>query len=83
MSIFLQFDKNIDKNVYNKEVNELINYGLTNGATGAKLLGAGKGGFILFFVPIKKNISFKEKFHKKKILEFNFENNGTTLLYNK
>ena len=35
-------------NMTNKIIDEIYDYGLENGATGGKLVGAGGGGFILF-----------------------------------
>ena len=40
--------KKLSSGVSNKKIDKLINMGLKNGACGAKLLGAGGGGFILF-----------------------------------
>ena len=53
--------------VSNNKINDLIDYGLRNGASGAKLLGAGGGGFILYLTLNKKdkNKSLKGYLHLK------------------
>ena len=33
----------------NKTINEIYNFAMKNGALGGKLIGAGGGGFLLFF----------------------------------
>jgi D-glycero-alpha-D-manno-heptose-7-phosphate kinase len=40
----------------------LYNLGIKAGSTGGKLLGAGGGGFILFYVPKEKQNYFKKRF---------------------
>ncbi len=63
----------------NKSIDKIINQGMKYGASGAKLLGAGKGGFILFFVPKNKKNYFLSSMGHKNFLNFNFDHNGTKL----
>lgn len=51
------------------------------GALGGKLLGAGGGGFILFFVEPKKQQKVKECLQNFIHVPFQFENNGSQLIY--
>ncbi len=60
-------------------IDKLIYKGLQNGATGAKLLGAGKGGFILFYVPKKNKKNFILNMGNNNFLNYNFDFNGTKL----
>ena len=56
---------------------ELLNPALKNGAVGGKLVGAGGGGFLLFYCHDTKKL---KKFFKKKNIEeidFKFAFNGT------
>ena len=67
--------------VSNSSINNIINLGLKNGAVGAKILGAGDGGFILFLSD-RKNISkLKKKFSNKLSLELKFESTGSQIIY--
>ena len=45
--------KSLSKNTTNSKIDQLYNYGINSGAIGGKLLGAGGGGFLLFFVDNK------------------------------
>jgi D-glycero-alpha-D-manno-heptose-7-phosphate kinase len=46
--------RQLDENVSNSEIDELYMRGISAGAWGGKLLGAGGGGFLAFFVPPEK-----------------------------
>jgi D-glycero-alpha-D-manno-heptose-7-phosphate kinase len=58
--------KQMSNKISNKTIDELYSYGISNGALGGKLLGAGAGGFVLFYCPESR----KEKFLKKMIKDF-------------
>lgn len=73
--------KKLALGITNKSIEKLYNLGISNGSYGAKLLGAGGGGFLLFVVPDDKITKFKKVFTKKKYLQFKIDNEGTKLLY--
>lgn len=52
--------KNLSPFVTNSNIDELYNLGIKNGAFGGKLLGAGGGGFILFYVDKNQIYNFKK-----------------------
>lgn len=57
---------------------------IKNGAYGGKLLGAGGGGFLLFYVPQSRQEQVREAMAKEwslKEFKFNFDNTGTTVVY--
>jgi D-glycero-alpha-D-manno-heptose-7-phosphate kinase len=70
--------KNIDKSISNPKIDKLYNTGINNGAYGGKLLGAGGGGYLLFFCPIQKRKQLTNCLEKigGEIMNFNFESNG-------
>ena len=72
--------KSLSKNTTNSKIDQLYNYGINAGAIGGKLLGAGGGGFLLFFVDNKNQKKFKNKFFNKKIIDFNFYEKGTEIV---
>ncbi len=55
----------------NKNINEWYDYGIKCGALGGKLIGAGGGGFLMFYVNDKKK--FRESFAKTKLKELRFK----------
>lgn len=72
--------KKLAKNVSNEKIDQIYNFGIRNGASAGKILGAGGGGFILF---LSKTIGEKKKLIKKlkKLhhVSFHFENLGTQI----
>jgi D-glycero-alpha-D-manno-heptose-7-phosphate kinase len=73
-----ELKKKLQKNVTNKKIDELYEYGMLSGAICGKLLGAGNGGFLYFYVP-KKN---QKKFNKrlKDAIKINFTNTGSQII---
>lgn len=67
----------------NDEIDQVIDFGLKNGATGGKLLGAGKGGFVLFFVPQDFHRRFLDTFQSARILKMGVDYSGSTIIYSK
>ncbi len=71
--------KKLEKKVTNKKIDNLYLKGLNAGASGGKLLGAGSGGFILFYVPKKKHVKFF-KIMSNQIIKFKFEDKGSVII---
>ena len=61
-------------------IDELYDIAMRNGALGGKLLGAGGGGFLLFYCPKERQELLKEKI-KLRTFPFEFEQNGTSVIY--
>jgi D-glycero-alpha-D-manno-heptose-7-phosphate kinase len=73
-----QYKKQFSSKITTTSLDEVYNHALANGAIGGKLLGAGGGGFFLFFVPAnKKNqlINAMAEFGKRTV-PFRFEQEG-------
>lgn len=51
------------------------------GALGGKLLGAGGGGFLLFYVPLEKQDDVRNALKGQMYVPFKFENDGTKIIY--
>ncbi len=62
-------------------IDEIYETAIKAGALGGKLLGAGGGGFILFFVEPEFQPEVKEKFKKLLYVPFKFENLGSQIIY--
>ena len=73
--------KQLTVSLSNPEFDSLYDFALKNGAIGGKLLGAGGGGFFLFYVPsphIKKTLSHKLTFEFPNSKEYPFKFVGNT-----
>jgi D-glycero-alpha-D-manno-heptose-7-phosphate kinase len=67
--------------ISNAEIDEIYQLGLKNGASGGKLLGAGGGGFMLFYCEKERQdklISALKKFDR---MDFKFEHDGSKIIY--
>ena len=63
------------------EIDELYESAKKAGALGGKILGAGSGGFMLLYVPEEKRENVKKIFEPSRIIPFEFEDEGTKLIY--
>jgi len=72
--------KKLHGSVSNKIINNIYEKAIDVGASGGKLLGAGAGGFILFYVEDNKRDKFLKAFKKDSYIDFNFERNGSKIL---
>jgi len=62
-------------------IDTIYDKALAAGAIGGKLLGAGGGGFMLLFAEPDKQFSVRRAFEKLIEVPFQFENDGTSVLY--
>ena len=67
--------------VSNGPIDELYNMAIKAGALGGKLLGAGGGGFLLFYCEKDKQETLKTALEDLMIVPFSFENEGAQILY--
>lgn len=73
--------KSITDEISSKEIDGYYDRAMAAGALGGKLLGAGGGGFLLFFVEPKKQKAVTRALSKLYCLPFKFENAGTRITY--
>ncbi len=75
-----QLKRTLASGISNPDINKYYETALENGALGGKLLGAGGGGFLLFYCEeskqdaLRKNIGLKE-------FDFKFDKDGTSIVY--
>ena len=62
-------------------LDEIYNKAMRNGALGGKLLGAGGGGFFVFYVPKDRQNQVREALSDLLYIPFSFENSGTEVMY--
>ena len=62
-------------------IDELYEKGIKAGSLGGKLLGAGGGGFLVFYVTPDKQIAVREAMKDLLYVPFEFENGGTRVIH--
>jgi len=67
--------------ITNGSIDELYEKGIKAGALGGKLLGAGGGGFLLFYVRHEKQESVRQALSNLMEVPFEFERSGTRVIY--
>jgi len=72
--------KKLSSGTSNNKLNQMYDLAIDSGAIGGKLLGAGGGGFFLFYVPKKNQKIFKKKMKKFKKINFKFYNDGSKVI---
>lgn len=73
--------KELAKGITNSTIDELYNRAKKAGAEGGKLLGAGGGGFLLFYVKKEKQERVRESLSDLKEMDVAFDNSGSTIIY--
>jgi D-glycero-alpha-D-manno-heptose-7-phosphate kinase len=73
--------KKLSTAISNSHLDNMYDIAMQSGALGGKLLGAGGGGFFLFFVEPEKKASFKLSMNKFVEIPFKFENEGTKIIH--
>ena len=73
--------KSLSSSITNSSIDEIYNNAINKGALGGKLLGAGGGGFFLFYVPYFKQKNFIKYFRKLITIPFKFSSEGSTILF--
>jgi D-glycero-alpha-D-manno-heptose-7-phosphate kinase len=66
--------------ISNTKIDELYECAMANGATGGKLLGAGGGGFLLFYCEKDRQGKLEEALGLKRF-DFKFEHDGTSIVH--
>ena len=73
--------RSLTDKISNKDIDSIYAAGMEAGALGGKLLGAGGGGFMLFYVPQDKQEKVKTALKTKLFVPFRFEYTGSKIIY--
>lgn len=74
--------RELSKSVSNSKIDYIYNLGIKNGALGGKLLGAGGGGFVLFYTNNKYKKKFISSFKNKVVLPIKLIDKGSEVIFN-
>ena len=69
--------RTLTQRITNPAIDEIYEAGLSAGALGGKLLGAGGGGFMVFFVPPERREALRERLKKLLCIPFKFSSRGS------
>lgn len=76
-----QLKRGISSGISSDSIDEQYNAAIKAGALGGKLLGAGGGGFLLFYVPKEKQDAVRAALKNQLHVPFQFENEGTKIVF--
>jgi len=72
--------RSLTHKISNSTIDDIYEAGLESGALGGKLLGAGGGGFMLFFVPPHKREALRARLRKLLCVPFSFSTKGSQVV---
>jgi D-glycero-alpha-D-manno-heptose-7-phosphate kinase len=75
------YKKELAENISDKTIDHIYELGCANGADGGKLLGAGGGGFVLFYAKEENHNRLRVAMRDYFELPFHFDNSGTQVIY--
>lgn len=73
--------KRLASGITNPDIDQAYEAGLKAGALGGKLLGAGGGGFLLFFCPPQRAEALRAALQPLKPFPFGFDRDGSKIIY--
>ena len=76
-----EIKRSLTEKISSTEIDNIYNEGINAGALGGKLLGAGGGGFILFFAKPEVQPIIKEKLKQLLYVPFRFDYTGSQIIY--
>jgi D-glycero-alpha-D-manno-heptose-7-phosphate kinase len=76
-----QIKRSLTSKISNSSIDEIYEAGLSAGAIGGKLLGAGGGGFMLFFVDPARKEELSAKLRKLLCVPFSFSSRGSQVIH--
>jgi len=75
-----QIKRSLTNKISNANIDEIYEAGIKGGAVGGKLLGAGGGGFMLFYVAPERRTALKDALKKLLCVPFRFSSRGSHII---
>ena len=76
-----ELKKSLSADVSDSQIDDLYEKGLRCGALGGKILGAGGGGFLLFYVPKDKQSAFRKVFSEMHEVKIKLNAHGSAVIH--
>jgi D-glycero-alpha-D-manno-heptose-7-phosphate kinase len=76
-----QIKRSLTQKISSPRIDEIYEAGISSGALGGKLLGAGGGGFMLFYVPPEKRDALRQRLQKLLCVPFTFSGKGSHVVH--
>ena len=73
--------KSLSADISSGFIDETYQAAMKAGATGGKLLGAGGGGFMVFFAPRERHDGLRQALARLRPIKFRFERQGTSVIF--
>ncbi len=73
--------RNLTTLITNEYINSVYDIAMKNGAIGGKILGAGGGGFMLFYALKETHAQIKSALSSQMFVPFRFESSGSQIIY--
>ena len=73
--------KKMTNKISNPMIDDIYDTALRNGAIGGKLLGAGGGGFMVFFAQKEQHKQIVDSLNSKMFVPFSFESTGSSIIH--
>jgi len=73
--------KTLVNEISNDKIDDWYQRALNSGAIGGKLLGAGAGGFLIFYAPKESHTQIIQELNDLKCIDFDFEKNGSQIIF--
>jgi D-glycero-alpha-D-manno-heptose-7-phosphate kinase len=73
--------KSLSTDISTSLIDEIYDTAMAAGATGGKLLGAGGGGFMVFYAPPERHDGLRLALSKLRPIDFSFDRQGTSVIF--
>jgi D-glycero-alpha-D-manno-heptose-7-phosphate kinase len=73
--------KSVNQGISTSMIDEWYDRGIAAGALGGKILGAGAGGFLMFYAPIEKHEAIQSALSELRHIQINFERQGSKVIF--
>ena len=78
----MAYEKKLSNKVTDNNIDNIYHEAISSGALGGKVLGAGGGGFLMFYANESVQKKLKKKFNKLTAVKIKFFDKGSEVIFN-